>query len=280
VADGEIGEIYVAGEGVARGYLKRPELNAERFLADRFSLIPGARMYKSGDLARRLPDGELEYLGRGDAQVKIQGFRIELGEIEAALLAHPAIREARIVAHTDASGTKRLVAYHVNAEKQALETAELSRFLSTKLPPWMLPSAYVEIPAFPLTSNGKVDVTALPAPAFGSARNDRDTKANSADDKVARVWREVLCADFVGLDDNFFDIGGTSLLLVSVHQQLQTQFNKRISIADLFAHTTVRSVAQHLAGSDPAVNPQDAAQDRARKQREAFARARAVKRAV
>jgi amino acid adenylation domain-containing protein len=279
VADGETGEIYVGGRGVARGYLKRPELNAERFLADPFATSSDARMYKSGDLARRLPDGELEYLGRGDAQVKIQGFRIELGEIEAALLAHPAIRETRIVAHTDALGTKRLVAYYVG-DNNAVETATLSQFLSAKLPPWMLPSAYVQIQAFPLTTNGKVDVTALPTPTFGSIRNNEETKTNSAEDKVASVWKEVLRADFVGLDDNFFDIGGTSLLLVSAHQKLQTQFNKRISIADLFAHTTVRSVAQHLAGSDAAVNPQDAAQVRARKQREAFARARAVKRAV
>lgn len=280
VADGEIGEIYVGGEGVARGYLKRPELNAERFLADPFSLAPPARMYKSGDLARRWLDGEIEYLGRGDAQVKIQGFRIELGEIEAALLAHPAIREARIVTHTDASGNKRLVAYHIATDKQTVETAALSRFLSEKLPPWMLPSAYVQIPAFPLTTNGKIDITSLPAPAFGSIRGDGEIKTNSAEDKVAGAWREVLRADFVGLDDNFFDIGGTSLLLVSAHQKLQAKFNQRISIADLFAHPTVRSLAQHLAGSDAAVNPQDAAQDRARKQREAFARARAVKKAV
>jgi acyl-coenzyme A synthetase/AMP-(fatty) acid ligase len=280
VAPGEIGELYVGGEGVARGYLNRPELNAERFLPDPFSQVAGARLYKSGDLARRLPDGELEYLGRGDAQVKIQGFRIELGEIEAALLGHSQIREARVVAHTDASGSRRLVVYYISGDGQAVAAGELNGYLAATLPPWMLPSAYVSVSTFPLTTNGKLDVAALPAPVFGSTTRGKDTATSEAEQKVSGAWKEVLQADFVRLDDNFFDIGGTSLLLVSVHHKLQTLFNKKISIAELFAHTTVRSLAERLSGSDAASASNDAAEDRAQKQRQAFARARAARRAT
>ena len=155
VAVDQVGEIYVGGAGVARGYLNRPELNAERFLADPFSAIPGSRMYKSGDLARRLVDGEVEYLGRGDAQVKIQGFRIELGEVEAAVVGHQGIREARVIAHTDAAGNKRLVAYFVPQAGADPSAREISEFLSGMLPPWMLPSVYLPIAVFPLTQIGR-----------------------------------------------------------------------------------------------------------------------------
>jgi amino acid adenylation domain-containing protein len=278
VAAGEVGEICVGGAGVARGYLNRPELNAERFAADTFSGIPGARLYKSGDLARLLPNGEVEYLGRGDAQVKIQGFRIELGEIEAALTSYGRIREARVVAHTDEAGTKRLAAYYVTQGDAALPTRELSAYLSAKLPPWMMPSFYVAIPAFPLTPHGKVDYAALPEPATGSARGGGESEGTDLERKVAGVWREALSADRVGLDDNFFDIGGTSLLLASVHLNLQRLFDKKIPIADLFAYTTVRALAERLGGSVQDSGAWQTAQNQAQKRRAAFARARAGKR--
>jgi amino acid adenylation domain-containing protein len=280
VPAGEVGEIYVGGAGVARGYLNRPELNAERFVPDLFSEFPGARMYRSGDLARLLPDGEVEYLGRGDAQVKIQGFRIELGEIEAAIAGHERIREARVVAHTDEAGTKRLAAYYVAHEDAALPARELSEYLSKRLPPWMMPSVYLQIPAFPLTPNGKVDFAALPAPLAGSACNGAETTGTDLEREVAGAWRKALGADHVGLDDNFFDIGGNSLLLVSVHARLQTMLNRRIPVAELFAHTTVRALSERLGGSVPDSGSWRAAQNQAQKQRAAFARARERKQAV
>lgn len=284
VPAGEVGEICVGGAGVARGYLNRPELNAERFVPDPFSGISGARIYRSGDLARLLPDGEVEYLGRGDAQVKIQGFRIELGEIEAAIAGHARIREARVVAHTDEAGTKRLAAYYVAHENAALPARELSEYLSGKLPPWMIPSVYMPVAAFPLTAHGKVDYTALPAPTVGSAKNGEETGGTDLEQRVAGAWRSVLGADHVGLDDNFFDIGGNSLLLVSVHAKLQSMLNKKIPVAELFAYTTVRALSQRLGGlmQDSALSnsAQDRRQDQAEKQRAAFARARAVRKAT
>ncbi|MGA3343289.1 MAG: amino acid adenylation domain-containing protein [Terracidiphilus sp.] len=272
---GETGEICVGGAGVARGYLNRRELDAERFVPNPFSPIPGARMYRSGDLARLLPDGEVEYLGRGDAQVKIQGFRIELGEIEAAIARHPRIREVRVVAHTDETGTKRLAAYYVAHEHAAPSMRELSEFLSQKLPPWMMPSLYLPITAFPLTPHGKVDFSALPAPTVGSARTGEETRGTALEQEVADAWRNVLGAENVGLDDNFFDIGGNSLLLVSLHAKLQTMLNKRFPVAELFAYTTVRTLSERLGGVSLDSGLRNATQDQAQKQRAAFARARA-----
>jgi amino acid adenylation domain-containing protein len=280
-----VGEIFVGGAGVARGYLNRPELNAERFLADPFSSVPGARMYKSGDLARRLADGEVEYLGRGDAQVKIQGFRIELGEVEAAIVNHAGVREARVIAHTDGSGNKRLVAYFVAQAGAKPSARELSEFLGASLPPWMLPSVYLPIAAFPLTPNGKVDYAALPAPVAGSAESASEGAAGATEmeGRVAEVWKAVLGARHIGLDDNFFDIGGTSLLLVSVHAKLQTLLTRKIPIADLFGYTTVRTLSERLgtvseAGLGQAQKAQ--VQTQAQKQKAAFARARAMNKAT
>jgi amino acid adenylation domain-containing protein len=280
VPAGEVGEICVGGAGVARGYLNRPELNAERFVHDPFSGVQSARLYRSGDLARLLPNGEVEYLGRGDAQVKIQGFRIELGEIEAAIAGHERIREARVVAHTDEAGTKRLAAYYVAQEDASFPARELSEYLSAKLPHWMMPSVYLPIPAFPLTPHGKVDYAALPAPMAGSARTGAETAGTNIEQEVASVWRSVLNADHVGLDDNFFDIGGTSLLLVSAHAKLQMLFNRKIPVAELFAHTTVRALSERLGGSVPDPGSWHSAQNQAHKQRAAFARARAARKAV
>ncbi len=280
VPAGEVGEICVGGEGVARGYLNRPQLNAERFVPDPFSEVPGARMYRSGDLARLLPDGEVEYLGRGDDQVKIQGFRIELGEIEAAIAGHKQIREARVVAHTDEAGTKRLAAYYITQEGTTLSTRELSEYLSAKLPPWMMPSVYLSIPAFPLTPHGKVDYAALPTPMAGSASTAVASGGTDLEQEVAGAWRQVLGADHVGLDDNFFDIGGNSLLLVAVHTKLQERFNRKIPVAELFAYTTVRSLSERLGGSVPDSGSWLATQNQAEKQRAAFARARAARKAA
>ena len=287
VPAGEVGEIYVGGAGVARGYLNRPELDAERFLADPFASNSGGRMYKTGDLARMLPEGEIEYLGRADDQVKINGFRIELGEVEAALMGHSSMREARVLAHTDATGTKRLVAYYVAKDGVPMAASELSRFLGESLPPWMMPSIYLPIQAFPLTPHGKVDFAVLPHPTLGSTGSGAEAAGTDFEREVAGVWCEVLGAGQVGLDDNFFDIGGTSLLLVAVHGRLQKLLGSKISVADLFAYTTVRSLAKRLGGGSErdaiVAGAQGQLQNRfdnqAQKQRAAFARARAMKKA-
>jgi amino acid adenylation domain-containing protein len=279
---GEIGEICVGGAGLARGYLNRPELSAERFIPDPYSASASARLYRSGDLARQLMDGEIEYLGRDDAQIKIHGFRIEPGEIEAALAGHALIREAHVVAHTDGAGTKRLVAYFATRGKAQLTAHDLSEYLSEKLPSWMVPSLYVAIESFPLTPHGKVDYAALPEPIAGSSSTEENVRGTELEDKVAGVWRNVLGAANVGLDDNFFDIGGTSLLLVAVHTELQLQFNRKIPVAELFAYTTVRALARKLDGGaelESSQTTQNHLLKQAERQRAAFARARAGKRA-
>jgi len=280
VTVGEVGEICVGGEGVARGYLGRPELTAERFVPNSFSNERGARMYKSGDLARLTEKGEIEYLGRKDLQVKIHGFRIELGEIECAIAEFGGIKEARVVAQEDMYGVKRLVAYYVAQNSVAPRTNELSNFLSTKLPPWMLPSVYVLIEGFPLTAHGKIDYAALPEPVTGSARCEIVSNSTYAEDKVAGVWREVLGAKYVDLDDNFFDIGGTSLLLVRAHTRLEQLFQRRISVADLFAYTTVRKLSQKLSLSTASSETRDSSRENAQKQKTVFARARAARKAA
>jgi acyl carrier protein len=255
-------------------------LNSERFIPDVFSGVPGARLYKSGDLARILPGGELEYLGRGDAQVKIQGFRIELGEIESAIMGHPQIRETRVVAYTDANGTKRLVAYFVSRDHATVPVRELSQHLGAKLPYWMMPSVYLPIEAFPLTPNGKVDLAALPAPSFGSIASSPEPEGTDLEQQITAVWRSALGAENISRDDNFFDIGGTSLALVSVHTQLQNLLHRKIPITDLFAFTTVRALSAKLGGPSPDSGPSASPPNQAMKQRAAFARARAANKAA
>jgi amino acid adenylation domain-containing protein len=279
VSNGTTGEIYVGGAGVARGYLHRPELNLQRFLPDPFSKDPDARLYKSGDLARVLSNGELEYLGRGDAQVKIQGFRIELGEIEAAIAQYEQIREVHVVVHTDNMQNKRLVAYYTARDGATINTSELSDFLSPKLPSYMRPAVYMQVVTFPLTPNGKMDHAALPAPTLGSTKT-LEPEGSDFEREIAMVWQKMLGAAHVGLDDNFFDIGGTSLLLASVHTELQTLLQVPIPITDLFAYTTVRALSAKLQQAAPSAEGLNRLQNQAQKQRDAFARARTQKKAL
>ena len=279
VADGEVGEIYVGGGGVARGYLNRPELTAERFVADPWS-SGGARLYRSGDLARRRPDGELAYLGRGDSQVKINGFRIELGEVEAAIADYPGVRQLCVAAHIDAGGSQRLAAYYVVAEGAAVQGHMLSEFLSKRLPAQMMPAFYMQVEAIPLTGNGKVDRAALPVPAAGSKATGSGA-GTPVQEQVAAVWRRVLDAPEIGFDDNFFDIGGSSLLLITARAELQERLGRAIPITWMFEFTTVRALAGKLGEGAETVGagkaPLGAAQQQAQKQREAFARLRAAK---
>src|SRR4029077_19048994 len=204
---GVVGEVHVAGPGVARGYLGRPELTAERFVPDPFG-APGERLYRSGGLARRLPDGGLEYLGRRDGQLKIRGFRIEPGEIEAAVRAQPGVREAAVVARTAESGDRRLVAYVVPHEG-SLDLAALRAALKARLPDYTVPAALVELAALPLTAHGKVDQKALPAPA--AERAEASGLAGSpVEELLAGLWGDLLEVGAVGPDDDFFDLGGHS----------------------------------------------------------------------
>ena len=246
---GVVGELYVGGGGLTRGYLGRPDLTAERFVPDPFGPAPGARLYRSGDLGRYLPGGELGYLGRADAQVKIRGFRIELGEIEAVLAVHPDVAAAAAHVWEGLPGDRQLVSYVV-PRAEALDLVSLRRHLQERLPEPMVPSAFVRLDALPLTAHGKVDRRALPAP--GSARPDTAMAfvppRSDAERKIATIWREILGKEEVGVHDNFFELGGDSLRLFRVHLKVKEAFGKELPIADLFQFPTVAELARFLAG--------------------------------
>jgi amino acid adenylation domain-containing protein len=242
---GVVGEVYIGGEGLARGYLDSPALTAERFVPHPFSLEPGARLYATGDLARYLTGGDLEYLGRRDHQVKIRGYRIELGEIEMALIDHPAVREAAATVADE----QRVVAYLTLNGPTPPATEELRDFLRNKLPGYMLPSQFVVLDRMPLGANGKLDRNALPAlvasrPSLAAAYAAPQTPIEQT---IAEVWREFLRLETVGVNDVFFELGGHSLLLVLVHEKLQQRLGREVPIADLFKFPTVRALAQHLS---------------------------------
>lgn len=207
------GELHIGGGGIARGYLRRPALTTERFTGNPCSNEPGARLYKTGDVVRYLPDGTLEFLGRVDHQVKIRGFRIELGEIEARLEQHPAVRQAVVMVREDSCGAPRLVAYIVATPGLTPVVSSLRAFLTQQLPDYMVPSAFVFLAAFPLTPNAKVDRRALPAPQEGRPVLDTAfvTPMSEVEHQIATIWRQVLRLDSVGTHDNFFDLGGHSL---------------------------------------------------------------------
>jgi acyl-coenzyme A synthetase/AMP-(fatty) acid ligase/acyl carrier protein len=242
---GANGELYIAGQGVARGYRNRDALTAERFLPEPF--IAGERMYRTGDLARYRRDGQIQLLGRADQQIKLRGHRIELGEIEAALERHPFVQQA-IVSVNGKDADRRLVAY-LRLAAGSVESEALRGWLLERLPEYMVPGIYVTIEEFPLTPNGKVDRKRLPTPD-GQLR-ERNAPAvaprNPTEQRVAAIWSEFLETEAVGMRENFFDLGGHSLLLVRVHARLRDEFAASISITDLFRFTTVESLAAHLS---------------------------------
>jgi amino acid adenylation domain-containing protein len=271
---GAAGELYVGGEGLAHGYLRRPDLTAERFVPDPWSGVPGARLYRTGDLVRWRADGPLDFLGRVDAQVKIRGFRVELGEVEAALGRHPAVERAVVMAREDSPGLRRLVAYAVPAAGVAPTAGELRAFLQAALPEFMVPAAVVVLPVLPLTANRKVDFKALPAPE-GSPEAAYVMPRNEVERTISGIWREVLRVQRVGVNDNFFDLGGHSLLMARVHSRLREAFpGFSLGLVDLFKYPTVSVLATRLSGGEgeEAVPASRAGVERARIRRNAAGR--------
>ena len=248
VPDGLEGEIYVGGAGLAHGYLNRPELTAERFGPDPFSGNAGARLYRTGDLARLVGNGDLEYLGRSDDQVKIRGFRIEPGEVIAALARHPAIRESVVLPSEDAHGEKRLVAYSVCDGLARPTNVELREFLKNKLPEHMIPSAFVFLDVLPLTPNGKIDRKLLPAPDWAEAKLDEVFVAprTRVEQVLAEVWKEALSVRRVGIDDNYFALGGDSIRSIQVRAGMLER-GLDFSLQQLFQYPTIRRLAEHVS---------------------------------
>ncbi|MEH1986389.1 non-ribosomal peptide synthetase [Nostoc sp.] len=247
---GITGELYIAGEGLAQGYLNCPELTTEKFVPNPFNDKKGARLYKTGDLARYRPDGNIEFLGRIDNQVKIRGFRIELSEIETVLSKHQSVQKAVVIVKENISGNKYLVAYIVlNVEMQNFSSL-LRKFLKEKLPEYMLPKAFVMLDSLPLTASGKVDrlaLTELDSPASGLIDKTFIAPRTSTESTLAKIWAEVLNIEHVGIYDNFFDLGGDSLLTVRLMKQIHKHFERELPLSSLFLNPTIESLATSLS---------------------------------
>ncbi|HYO73071.1 MAG TPA: amino acid adenylation domain-containing protein, partial [Archangium sp.] len=260
VPPGIPGELFIGGEGLARGYTSRPELTAERFLPNPFASQPGERLYRTGDLARWRADGTLDFLGRVDSQVKLRGFRIELPEVEAALLSHPEVREAVAVVREDSPGDKRLVAY-VTSDAQQLDIPALRSFLKQRLPDFMLPSALVRLEALPLTSSSKVDRKALPAPDYSSASRTGHfvQPTTPLERQLVSIWAQELNVEHVGVDDHFFEkLGGTSLSVIKVAARMREELGREVQVTWLFEHPTISELASRMdSGATPASAPRE-----------------------
>ncbi|MEG4939659.1 amino acid adenylation domain-containing protein [Microcoleus sp. F4-D5] len=289
VAIGVPGELYIGGICLARGYLNRRDLTAEKFIPNPFkhneiraieqesdiTLLPSEdRLYKTGDLARYLSDGNIEYIGRIDGQVKIRGFRIELGEIETALAKHRAVKQAVVLAREDASGDKRLVAYIVANPEDQLAIADLRRYLQGQLPDYMVPAVFVNVEAMPKTPSGKIDRRALPAPDSQRQEQSQSYAAPQSELELllAGVWSKLLKIDRVGIHDNFFEIGGNSLMTLQVAVQVRTLLGKDLPVVKLFQHPTIAQLANYLNEGKSASQSNNKFQDRADRQKAAFKR--------
>lgn len=276
VATGEVGELCIGGDGLARGYLNRPELTRERFVDGPAGDDSPRRLYKTGDRVRCLPDGNLEFLGRLDDQVKINGHRIEPGEVEAVLRQHFAVRQAVVVARALAKGSPQLTAYVV-ADAATFSAAALKEYLAERLPRQMVPAIFIRLDRLPLNGNGKVDRAALPAADESQlASPARSCDGTGLEEKVAALWESIL-RRAVNVDENFFDLGGTSLQLLEVHAEMNRTFDCQLSVTELFEHATVRTLAARLADSCATGSSMSWAQERAKRQKHAFALSKARK---
>ena len=246
------GEIHVAGAGVARGYMRRPELTRERFRPNPFGGDPAELLYRTGDLGRYLVNGDIEYLGRCDQQVKVRGFRIELGEIEATLANHPAVADAVVAAVDDSHGSKRLIAYIVTPSRGAAPAAAVLRaHLRQNLPDYMIPAIFVPLESIPLTAHGKVDRRALPAPpADGQVNQDYVAPRTATEEILAGIWSDVLGVEHVGAEDNFFELGGHSLLATQLLTRIRQVFRIELSLPQLFEAQTVTELARRLTAHE------------------------------
>jgi nonribosomal peptide synthetase DhbF len=256
VPAGVTGDLYIAGDGLAIGYLRRPSLTAERFVADPYG-PPGTRMYRTGDLARWLPDGNLDYCGRADHQIKIRGFRIEISEIETVLTDYPDILKVAVVVREEQPGDKRIVAYLVAASGAVVDAAALREYLAAGLPDYMVPSAFVFLEELPLTPNGKLDRKALPAPHYQANTVGRAARTPQ-EEILSELFAEVLRVPRVGIDDNFFDLGGHSLLAGRLMSRIREVMGVELGIASLFETPTVAGIAKRIdsaAAARPPIRP-------------------------
>jgi amino acid adenylation domain-containing protein len=251
---GVAGELCIGGAGLAQGYLKQPTQTAERFVRNPFSSDPDARVYRTGDLARFLPDGNIEFMGRIDAQVKIRGFRVEPAEIESVLRRHPSVDHAAIVSYESDPGEKKLAAYVVS--KSQIRTEDLRAFLAQELPEYMVPSAFVLVDSLPLTSNGKLDLRALPKPEQQVPVRESVAPRNPEEEKLALIWREVLKRDSVGVTDNFFELGGHSLLATQIISRIRNTFRVQMPLHSFLQSPTIASLAEQI-GSCPAIESEE-----------------------
>ncbi len=251
------GELCVGGAGVAKGYLNQPQQTAERFVQDPFSQDPAARMYKTGDLARFLPDGNVEFLGRIDQQVKIRGFRVEPAEIESILREHPTLNRVAVVPYDDKSGEKRLAAYFVSMNQPATE--ELREFLLQRLPNYMVPSAFIPLTSLPLTPNGKVDLRSLPSPEENQAKAERRyiAPSNPTEEQLVNIWSEVLKIEAVSVEDNFFELGGHSLLATQIISRIRNGFRVQMPLHSFLETPTIIGLAEKISQCPPAESEEE-----------------------
>ena len=245
---GVVGELYIGGAGVARGYLNRPELTAEKFVVDGFSSAPNAKLYRTADRARWLSDGNLEFLGRDDDQIKIRGVRIEPGEIEAALTAHSRVGQCAVLLREDRPNDKRLVAYCVSTSETKPTASDLRNYLRERLPVYMVPTAFVDVAAIPLTVAGKVDRRALPVPNSDSLVTQTDYVAprNVIEQLLMEIWCEVLDLDISGIHDDFFELGGHSLLATQIVSRVEDRLQMAVPLRKVFECPTIAELAAEL----------------------------------
>jgi acyl-coenzyme A synthetase/AMP-(fatty) acid ligase len=274
VADGAAGELHIGGEGLALGYLHQPDITAERFIADPFGAVPGARLYRSGDRVRLRDDGNLEFLGRIDRQVKINGKRVELDELEACIRRSELVIDAVAVCEESKTGQRRIAVYVTPRDRSVDTAGTLKTFLSQELPAYMLPASIVVLDELPLTPAGKVDRAQMQHLPESASERSQETAADNVEAVLLKIWREVLGIETIDVEQNFFDIGGTSLQLMQIHALVSTSFDCDLTMVDMFRHPRISALAARISRRSMVEQTPMTAQDRARRQSAAFERAR------